>query len=82
MYQEPSGATRVAPVTPSDSNDLSGGRPSVGVWVGTAGNVSMVVGGVTVLFQNIPAGGWIPAAPSRILATGTTAGGLIALYTQ
>lgn len=80
MYQEPQAAYRAEPVTPSDASDLPGGLPSYGVFVGIAGNISVVINGGTVLFQGIQAGGWLPVAPSRIRATGTTAGGLIALY--
>jgi hypothetical protein len=63
-------------VTPSDTV----ARPARALYVGTGGNVSVVMaGGQTVTFANVPAGMLLPIEVGRVLATGTTASNIVAL---
>jgi predicted short-subunit dehydrogenase-like oxidoreductase (DUF2520 family) len=51
------------------------------VYVGVAGNLAALMpGGQTVVFQGVAAGTLLPIRAARVNATGTTAGGLIALW--
>lgn len=72
-------AGNAAAVTPNDSADLSvAGRA---LWVGGTGNVALVtVGGNTVTLANVPAGTMLPVRTARVLATGTTATSIVALW--
>ena len=67
-----------AAVTPSDSTMLD--RPTRGVYVGTTGNVSAIVGGSSVVFVGVPAGAVLPIAANRINSTNTTASNIVALW--
>lgn len=67
----PSGAVSI---TPSDtaSNVCSG------LYIGEAGDVAVVgENGVGVTFTAVPVGTILPIRCARVLATGTTAGGLV-----
>jgi hypothetical protein len=70
-------ATRAGAVTPDDNTDLA--SETRGIYVGVAGNLSVVmIGGDTV---TIPVqAGLHPLAVSRIRSTGTTATGLVAVW--
>ena len=71
-------ATRAASVTPSDTADMA--RAPVGLYIGGGGDVAVeMVGGGTVTFVAV-AGAVLPIQPRKVLATGTTATGIIALY--
>ena len=66
-------------VTPNDSADL----PNVprGLYVGGAGDIAMHdKDGTAATWAGLPAGSIIPFRPRRILSTGTTATGIIAIY--
>lgn len=64
-------ATIIA-VTPSDDDDLQAGLR--GLYIGGAGNVSVVTpGGQTVTLTGLAAGMWHPIRVSRVRSTGTTA---------
>ena len=76
-------------VTPSNTTDLSlaGGSfknpQSTGalLFVGTAGNIQVtMVGGQTVVFNNIAAGTFLPIQVKRVWATNTTASNIIAIF--
>lgn len=71
-------------VTPSDSVDLpqnSIGRSCRRIKVTGAGNVAVnLLGGGTATLTGLSAGQIVLCAVSRILATGTTATGILALY--
>ncbi|WP_026782964.1 spike base protein, RCAP_Rcc01079 family [Pleomorphomonas koreensis] len=70
-------AAQAAAVTPSDSTDLA--NASRALYVGTAGNLTIVtVGGSTVTL--IGASGWMPVRVARVLATGTTASDIVAVW--
>jgi hypothetical protein len=70
-------AAQAATVTPNDAADLP--TASRALYVGTAGNLVIVtVGGSTVTL--VGASGWMPVRVARVLATGTTAGDIVALW--
>lgn len=71
-------ASRAVAVTASNTVDFA--SPCRGLYVGTAGNVTAVVGGVAVLFTAVPAGMILPIQATRVNATGTTAGAMVALF--
>lgn len=68
-------------VTTSDTVDLQPGCR--GLFVGTTGNVAvngLSTGAASVTYKNVPSGSVLPIQVSRVLATGTTASDIIALY--
>lgn len=68
-----------AAVTPSDTVDLP--TASRFIWVGGAGNIALItVGGDTITLNGCLAGTMLRVRASRILATGTTATNLVALW--
>ncbi len=72
-------ARDAVPVTPDDSADLSA-LPRA-LFVGQTGHVAATMaGGQTVTFQNCQAGSILPVRVSRVMLTGTTAGGILALW--
>ena len=82
-------------VTPNDNNDLtnSGGLDAPVyasfLYVGVAGNLAIVAAGdnsnsgagTPVTFTNVPVG-WFPVQVRRVMATNTTASGIIACFHQ
>lgn len=71
--------TSAAELPPSDSTDL----PYVtrGIYVGTAGNLKVrMQDGSLVTFNNVVAGQIYPLRIDRVLATGTTAAGIVGLW--
>jgi hypothetical protein len=69
-------ATRAAAVVPDDAADLS--EICAALYVGVAGNVRLVTHNFdTVTF--IAAAGILPIRARRVLATGTTASGILSL---
>lgn len=70
-------ATDASTVTPSDSTVLA---PTSGIYVGVAGVlVVTMASGNTVTFTGIPAG-FHRISVTKVLATGTTATGIVAMY--
>jgi hypothetical protein len=66
-------------VTPNDGVDLN--FKTRAIYVGGAGNVACRNAlGVSVTFVAPPVGSFIPVVTDRVMATGTTATNLIALY--
>ena len=67
-----------AAVTPSDSTRLNGVR---GLYVGAAGNVAVKFdrNATVVTFTAVPVGTILPISVVTVMATGTTATGIIAL---
>lgn len=71
-------AVRAADIVPSDSVALP--VASRAIYVGTAGNVRIrLVSGDLVTLTNVQAGSFYPIRVAQVLATGTTAAGLVAL---
>ena len=72
-------ASMAADVTPSDSAPLP--IASKRLWVGGAGNVSLVTtGGVAIIYSGVPAGSYLQVRAAQVNATGTTATNIIAEY--
>jgi hypothetical protein len=69
-------ASAGAVVAPDDELVLSNIRA---IWVGTAGNLAVSLGGVTVILKNVANGTLIPIAPTSVLSTGTTAADIVSL---
>lgn len=72
------------PITPSDATDLGLG-PDGGdcraLQVTGAGNITLQLpGGGTAVYTGLAAGQRVVCNPSRVMATGTTATGIFALY--
>jgi hypothetical protein len=65
-------------VTPSDSALLS--ETTRGLYVGTAGDIAaLMVSGASIALSSVPAGSLLPLRLTKIMATGTTASGIVAL---
>lgn len=76
-------ATRVTSIVPNDTNDLT--DIPKGIYVGTGGDIAMIglnapAEATGVVWKNVPAGSLIPFRARRVLATGTTASNMLALY--
>jgi hypothetical protein len=68
-----------AAVTPSDTAPLA--ETTRALYVGQSGDVALVTaGGQSVTFTAVPAGSILPLRAAKILATGTTAGAILALW--
>lgn len=78
----------LAPFTPSDTLDVPAGpagnnTPCVGVYVAGAGNVAVqLMAGGTAVLTGLAAGQITDCGIKRILATGTTATGVVPLYDE
>ena len=76
-------STRAERITPSDTTDLT--DIPKGLYVGMGGDLAMIglkdaPGATGEVWKDVPAGAVVPFRPRRILATGTTAANLLALY--
>lgn len=68
-----------AAVTPNDSADLT--HVCRALYVGTTGDVAVItLGGNTVTFVAVPAGAILPVVCTRVLADGTDADDIVALW--
>lgn len=71
-------------VTPSDTVNItfpSGTNYSKGIYVGVSGDLKVImVDGTNITFTNIAAGIFQPISAKRVLSTGTTATGIVAVY--
>lgn len=72
-------AEGAAAVTPSDTTELG---PCKALYIGGAGNVAVHTTGrdASVTFFAVPVGTVLPVSARRVLATGTTATNIVALY--
>ncbi len=71
-------AADAAAITPDDAQDLS--APTRAVYVGSAGALRVqMLSGAVVTLTAVQAGAVYPLRLRRVMATGTTAGGLVAL---
>lgn len=67
-------------VTASDTVDLGNG-PTRALYVTVGGNVNVqLAGGGTAVLTSLVSGQILPIAVTRVLATSTTATGIVALY--
>jgi len=73
-------ATSAAAVVPSDTTDLD--RVARSLYVAVGGDLRLLLAEDTapVSFAGVPAGAVLPVVVRRVLATGTTASGVVALY--
>jgi hypothetical protein len=67
-----------AAIAPNDGTDL--GFVTRAIYVGGAGAIAMTVGGVNVTYSAVPVGTVLRVRASRVLATGTTATLMVALW--
>lgn len=71
-------AANAVAITPSDTANI--GSASRALYVGTSGNLTVIMlGGQTVLFSAINAG-WHPLRVTRVMSTGTTATNIVAIW--
>lgn len=69
-------ARHAAAITTSDTAN----NVAQAIYIGGAGNLAVITsGGDTVTFTNLPAGAIFPVSVTKVLATGTTATGLVGL---
>jgi hypothetical protein len=77
-YLDTGPAVRLVDITPNDDTDLEITRA---VWVGSAGNLSIMnIDGTIATTVGVPAGILLPIRVKRIRATDTTAGSIQAWY--
>ncbi len=68
-----------AAVTPNDSTDLT--FVSRGLWIGTTGDITVTMEeGGDLTFSAVPDGTLLPLRVSRVLATGTSATNIVAIW--
>lgn len=66
------------PVTPNDGADLA--ETTRALYIGTGGTLAVrMLSGATLTFTGVAAGSLLPVRVVRVLATGTTAGAIVAL---
>lgn len=66
-------------VVPDDSTELA--RVSRALWVGTAGNITVLTASdQVVLIKNVPGGTLLPIQIKRVNNTATTASNMVSLY--
>jgi hypothetical protein len=68
-----------AAITPSDATNFTLGK-CLGIYVGGAGAVVAIVGGVAITFAAVPVGTTLWVAATLVNSTSTTATNLVALY--
>lgn len=68
-----------AAVVPDDNTDLA--TASKRLWVGAAGNVTLItVRGTTLTYTAVPAGTYLMVRATRVKATGTSANNIVAEF--
>ena len=68
-----------APITPSDTTPLA--TTTRALYVAQPGDVAVTMaGGQDVTFAAVPGGTLLPIRVTQVMATGTSAGGLLALW--
>lgn len=66
-------------IVPNDSNDLP--HVTRAIYIGAAGRISaQLASGATIDLEAVPGGTVLPLRVRKILASGTTAGGLVGLW--
>lgn len=71
--------TGLATITPSDATFFP--KPFRALYVGGAGNLAVQgVDGTVGIIPSVPAGMVVPISVDRVLATGTTATGIVGFY--
>jgi hypothetical protein len=74
-------AYNLASITPNDSTDLPQGTCTA-IWVGNGGDIAIRCHpmGSAVTLLNVPGGYQLNVEAERVMATGTTATNLVAMY--
>ena len=67
-----------ASILPDDAADLA--QVTRALYVGGGGDVAVRIGGETAVFTGVPGGTLLPVRVSRVLASGTTASGILGLW--
>ena len=84
--QQPDFATIASAVTPSDAFSATTKLNGAALYVGVGGNISVIMknidgtAGNAVVFKNAVEGTFLPVIVDYVLATGTTATDLVAVY--
>lgn len=69
-----------AEITPSDTID-SAVAVTRALYVGVAGDIVLLMyGGATVTLRSVPSGSFLPLRVRRVLASGTTADGIVGFW--
>lgn len=76
-FMNPAGGQDWAEVVPSDSVTFE--RIPDALWIGETGDVEVEGTTSTQVFKNVPVG-ILPISPKKVMATGTTATHILALY--
>ena len=83
---QPDFGTFAEAITATDTISVATSLRSSCLYVGTAGDVNVILANVpaatlaeAVLFKNVAAGSFLPVIVNYVLATGTTAGDIIAI---
>ena len=72
-------AMDAADVTPNDATPLQ--TVSRALYVGGGGDIAVeMLSGATIVFRNVPGGAILPMRARRVLATGTNATELVAMW--
>lgn len=69
--------SKVAIKVPSDTANFAATR---GLYIGSLGDVTVIIGGTTVRLANLSIGVWHPISVTAIKATGTTATNILVGY--
>jgi hypothetical protein len=71
-------AGNAAVITPSDTTNIA---PTRAIYVGAQGNLAVrMIAGNTLTFTGCPAGLLLPIQCDRVMATNTTATGIVAVW--
>ena len=71
-------AFRLTAVTPSDTTELTGVRA---LWIGGTGTIAvMAVNDTAAVSFTVPSGTMLPIFAKKVMATGTSATNIVALY--
>lgn len=85
MFSQRYGNDAVA-ITPSDTQpitDAAGNAVQPILYIGGAGNVAVKTAlGTSITFTAVPAGTVIPVMVSQVMATGTTATGIVGIFVK
>lgn len=84
--QQPDFATIASAVTPSNTFSAATKVDGAALFVGTGGDVSVIMKNIdgdlsnAVVFKNLPDGSFLPVIVDYVVATGTTATDIVAVY--
>ena len=87
-HNQPEFATTASAITPSDTMNTTTFLDGSALYVGTGGNVRVIMKNVegsisspdnSVTFTNVPDGSFLPVIVDYVISTNTTASGIIAV---